>query len=50
MGWIRMISSLPRRRWEIEWGADRVVGDDAACVSNHVRIAFAQTEGLFGLQ
>ena len=34
--WIRMISSVPSRRWEIYERADRIVGGHPASVADHV--------------
>jgi hypothetical protein len=50
MGWIRMVSSFAEEALGDRVGSGSCRRCDAAGVSNHVRIAFAQTEGLFGLQ
>jgi hypothetical protein len=39
-----MISSVPSSRCEIGERPDLVVGDDAACIADHMRVALVQPE------
>ena len=48
--WIRTISSVPSRFWEIGEGADLVIGDDAAGVPDHVSVTRRQAEDLMDIE